>query len=122
MGSSFLKYNIPYDEYLYSVTSNKSDNLILCILDIQTLGGHILPALLFVLQVYPIYKLFSLTANCSHLLKNLFRVIALLIFVIIAIAAQESYTYLYFYTSYIVCSSDFCLYMVYSVFNLSQLH
>jgi len=96
--SSFLKCNIPYEECRCSIISNKLKKSIECITNIQTMTAHILPVISCVLQLYLIYELFSVTGNYSHILRDIFWIIGLFIFIIIAIFTQGN-TCLYFKTS-----------------------
>jgi len=108
---SLLQCNISYDECRCSATSNKFNNSKNCITNIQAMSGHILPPLSFVLQIYIIYKLFSLTGNLSRIQTNLFWFAALLVFMITAVTAQGN-SCLHFYTSEIALYSDFLLFLV----------
>lgn len=92
---------IPFDECRCSVLSNKSDKSIKCITDTQAMAGHILPLLLYVLQLYFIYKLVSITGKYSYILTDIFWIIVLFIFVVIAIDVQGS-SCLHLYTDIVV--------------------
>ena len=98
LNSSSLQCNIPYEECRCSVIQNKSNNAIECITDIQTMTAHISAIVSSVLQLYIIYELFPFIGKYSHILKIVFWVIALFVFIIIAIALHGS-TCLYYNTS-----------------------
>jgi len=84
--------------------SNKSDKSIKCIPDIQAMTGHILPLLSYALQLYVISKLFYFTGNYSHILTDIFWIIALFVFVIIAIGVHGS-SCLHSNTSFTIAST-----------------
>jgi hypothetical protein len=93
--------DIPYDNCRCSVISNKPNESIKCITDLVAITGHLLPLVSYALQIYGISTLFSFTGYYSQLLTDIFWVIALFVFVIIAIGAHGS-SCLHFYTSFII--------------------
>lgn len=95
--SSFLQCNIPYEECQCSVISNKFNNTIECITNIQATFAHIWPLVAYILQIYVIYNL-PFIKKYTHILKDIFWIIAFVIFIIIAIGAVGS-TCLYYKTS-----------------------
>jgi hypothetical protein len=109
--STLLQCNISYDECRCSVISNKFNNSIKCITNIQAMIGPMLPPVSFVLQIYLIYKLISLAGNLRRIQKNLFWFAALIVFIITAVTAQGS-SCLYSYTSDTACFSGFFLFVV----------
>ena len=109
--NSSLQCNIPYEECRCSVISNKSNNAIECITDIQAMTAHISPLVSYVLQLYIIYELFLFKGKYSHILTNIFWVIVLFVFIIIAIAAHGS-TCLYNNTSVTLTASGYLLLVI----------
>ncbi len=99
---SRLLRNIPYDDCRCSVLSNQSNNSIKCVDDIQAMAAHILPLVSYLLQLYLIYELFSFTGNYSHILTDIFWIVALFVFVIIGIGVHGS-SRLHSYTTSVIC-------------------
>ncbi len=93
--------SIPYDDCRCSVLLNKSDESIKCITDTAAMAGRLLPLVSYALQIYGISTLFSFTGYYSQLLTDIFWIIALFIFVVIAIGVHGS-SCLHFYTSFII--------------------
>jgi hypothetical protein len=108
LSSVFLKCSIPYDKYRCSVLSNRSDNSIKCITEVQAMTGHILPLVSYWLQLYLIYDFFSFADVYNYNLTEVFWTAFYVIFVIIAIAVHGS-SCLHFYTCMIICSTGVCL-------------
>jgi hypothetical protein len=94
--------NIPYDEYHCSILSNKTSNSIRCIIDTEAMTAHILPLVSYVLQLYLIYELVSFTGKYSHILTDMFWIVALVIFIIIAIGVHGSSCF-HSVTSVVIC-------------------
>jgi hypothetical protein len=86
-----------------------SDSSMKCITDVEAMTGHILPLVAYALQIYLISQLFSFTGKYSHILTDIFWVVALLVFIMIAIAFHGSGC-LYLYTWFIMCLTDFLLF------------
>lgn len=101
LSSILLQCSIPYDECRCSVLSNKFNSSIKCITDVEAMIGHILPLVPYALQLYLLQKLFSFTGNYSHILTDIFWLVALFVLVIIAICVHGS-SCLYYYTSFII--------------------
>ena len=93
----FFLCKIPFDDCRCSVLSKTADKSMDCITDTQAMAGHVLPLLSYVLQLYLIYKLVSITGKYSYILTEVFWVTALFIFVIITVAIQGG-SCLHFYT------------------------
>lgn len=108
LSTVFLKCNIPYDNYRCSVFSNRSDNPIKCVTNIQAMAGHILPLVSYALQIYLIQELFPLTNIHNYDCNDLFWFTAVFMLAIIAIAVHGS-SCLHFYTCMIICSTGLCL-------------
>jgi hypothetical protein len=72
------------------------------------MAADISPLVLYLLQLYIIYVLFSFTGKYSHILTDIFWVVALVVFVIIAIATHGS-SCLHFNTIFIVSVTGFPL-------------
>jgi hypothetical protein len=95
--ATFLSCNTPYDDSRCSVQSaiqsaNRNDSKD-CLTDFEAMIGHILPLVLFVMQVCLTRELFALSGNYSDILGNILWLITLFIFVIIAIAVHGSTCY-----------------------------
>jgi hypothetical protein len=105
---SFLKCNIHYEKFEGSVISNKSNNLIECTVDIQARVAHILPPISYMLQLHTIYDLCSFRGEWRYILRSISWIIALFIFIIIAIGTHGT-TCLYYHTTQIVCISGLFL-------------
>ena len=86
--SSSLQCDIPYEECRCSVTPHKYSNAIQCITDNQAMAAAISSLVSYLLQLYIICVLFSFTGKYSHTLTDIFWVIALLVFIIIAIGVH----------------------------------
>ncbi len=112
--------DIPYDNCRCSVISNKSNESIKCITDIAAMAGHLLPLVSYALQIYGISTLFSFTGYYSQLLTDIFWIIALFVFVIIAIAVHGS-SCLHYYTSLII-AVDGMLMTFFLVFLVKRSH
>ena len=97
-----LMRDIPYDECRCSILSINFNNSIDCITDIQAMTGHIAPLLFYVLHLYLIYELFSCTGKYSRIIKDIFWIVALFIFVIVAIGVHGS-SHLNFEITRVVC-------------------
>jgi hypothetical protein len=108
LSSVFLKCSIPYEKYRCSVLSNRSDNSIKCITDVQAMIGHILPLVSYLLQLYLIREFFSFADIYNYNLTEIYWIPFFVIFVIIAIAVHGS-SCLHFYTCIIICSTGVCL-------------
>jgi hypothetical protein len=108
LSSVFFKCSIPYDKYRCSVLSNRSNNSIKCITDVQAMTGHILPLVSYVLQLYLIQEYFSFADIYNYNFTDVFWITVLVIFAIIAIAVHGS-SCLHFYTCMIICSTGVCL-------------
>lgn len=108
---SRLSCTIPHDECRCSITSNKFNSSKNCITDIQAMKGPILVPLSFVLQIYLIYELLSLTGKLSRTLRDLFLISALLVYIISAFTMQRNIC-LYFYTSETAVYPGFFLFFV----------
>ena len=52
--------------------------------------GHVLPLVLYVLQLYFIYEFVSFTGKYKHILTDISRIIALFVFIVIAIGVHGS--------------------------------
>lgn len=112
LNTSLLQWDISYDECRCSVTSNKSNSSIQCITDVHDMAGHILPVVSFLLQLYITYEIFIFTGNYRHILRDIFWIIAVFVFIIIAMGACGS-SRLYHYTSLIGCVTGFFLFCIF---------
>jgi hypothetical protein len=81
---------VPFDDCRCSVLSNKFNTSIKCITDVAAMAGHILPLVSYAFQLYFISKIFSFKGTHSHILTDIFWVVALFVFIIIAIGVHGS--------------------------------
>lgn len=101
--------DIPYNECLCSVLSNKSQNSEKCVPYNQLAVSRVLPLISFFLQIILIQQLFSFNAECSCLMSNILWASALLIFIGMAISIYSSSCYharitgILLYTGGLVC-------------------
>lgn len=82
--------SIPYDDCRCSILSNRTDITGVCLTELETITGHICPLIIYVLQMYLIYNLVSFKGKYGHIFADICWIIALVIFIIIAIAAHGS--------------------------------
>jgi hypothetical protein len=82
--------SIPYDQCRCSVLSNRSGFTKECIPDVEAMAGHIVPLVIYAQVLYLFYKLVSFTGKYRHIFTDIFWIIALVIFVILAIAVHGS--------------------------------
>lgn len=99
--------DVPFDDCRCSMLSNKSETSIKCITDAQAMNAHIIPLISYVVHLYIIYKCSSITGKYSRILTDLFWVIALAVFVVIAIAVHGSSCIHYYTTAVLSLSSVF---------------
>ena len=113
---------IPYDDCRCSVLSNKSNESIKCITDTAAIATRLLPLVSYILQIYGISTIFSFMGYYRNLLTDIFWLVALFIFVIIAICVYGS-TCLHYYTSLAVALIGLSvgLYFIYLI-KLSHKH
>jgi hypothetical protein len=81
---------IPFDECRCSILSHKLNTSTKCITDVTAMTGHILPLISYALQLHIISKFFSLKGIHSHILTDVFWVIALFAFIVAAIGVHGS--------------------------------
>jgi hypothetical protein len=117
--TSLLECNIPYEECQCSVISNKFNNNIECVTDIQTMIAHISPLASYILQIYIINNLFSFKEKLNNIIRYVFWIVTLFIFIIISISAYES-TCLYYNTSEFLLYSGTFLYAIFVCLFISS--
>lgn len=88
--SSVLQCPISYDKCLCSVTSNRFNNSRDCINIVHEMIGRILPPLTFIMEIYIIYQLFSLTGTFSYVLRSLLWIIVFLVVAFITTVAYDN--------------------------------
>jgi hypothetical protein len=103
--------SIPYDQCRCSVSSNRSGFTRECITDVEAMAGHILPLVVYAQELYLFYNLVSFTGKYSHIFTDIFWIIALVIFVILAIAVHGSSCF-HYYTIFIMSTTGLSLAMV----------
>lgn len=82
--------HIPFDNCRCSLMTNTTNSTVECISDVLATAGHILPLVSYILQIYTISILFSFTGYRSELFTDMFWVITLVAFIIIAIVVRGS--------------------------------
>jgi hypothetical protein len=98
----------PYDDYRCSVLSMTPNISNYCLNDVQITSMRLLPLLLFVLELYLIHELFSLSEDCVRFFLYAFGVTAVFIFGVITIViyhntcAQQYVTVFLFWMSMIL--------------------
>jgi hypothetical protein len=78
--------DLPYEDCLCSVLSNKSDNSEKCISYHQLAGSRILPLISFFLQIFLVRELFSFSTYCPRFISSALWTTSLLSFIGIAIS------------------------------------
>jgi hypothetical protein len=118
LSSILLQCTIPYDECRCSVLSNRSDSSIKCITDVEAMTGHVLPLVLYALQLYLIREFFSFKGSYGFIFTDIFRITAFGVFVTIATMAHGS-SCPHFYTCVTICSTGICLsgFIFYKIFH-----
>jgi hypothetical protein len=79
--SPFLYCDLPYDDCLCSILSNKSHSSEKCITHIQLVGSRILPFISFFLQICLVRELFSLSGDHRRVIIYALWIVPLFIFV-----------------------------------------
>lgn len=103
--------SISYDQCRCAGSSNKFGLREECITDVEAMAGHVLPLIIYGQALYLFYNLVSFTGKYRHILTDIFWIIALVIFVIIAIAVHGSSCSQY-YTAFIISITGVLLGMV----------
>ena len=94
--------SIPYDQCRCSFSSNRSSGFTKeCITDAEAMAGHVLPLVVYAEVLYLFYNLVSFTGKYRHIFTDIFWIIALVIFVILAVAVHGS-SCLHYYTIFII--------------------
>jgi len=91
--SSLYFCDLPYDDCLCSVLTNKSENLDNCISYYQLAGSRLLPLISFFLQIFLVRELFSFSADCPHFIRNALWTISLFIFIGMIISIYRNSCY-----------------------------
>ena len=97
----FAMCNISFDECLCPLPSHLSKDGVKCMSGVLIKTTHVVPLLSYVLQICAIHAYFTLFGNYSNVLRRTLWLVALLIFVFVAIGAQDSRC-LYHYTSIVM--------------------
>jgi hypothetical protein len=121
LSSVLLQCSIPYDECRCSVLSNRSDSSIKCITDVEAMTGHVLPLVLYGLQLYLIREFFSFKGSYAFIFIDIFRITAFGVFAEIATMAHGSSCF-HFYTCVTICSTGICLsgFIFYQIFHTDR--
>jgi len=85
--------NISYDDSRCSLQPTNYNNSKVCLTDVDAMAGHILPLVLFVMEVCLIQDLFVLSGKYSHILVNILWLVFFFTFIIIAIAVHGGTCY-----------------------------
>jgi hypothetical protein len=97
----FAMCNISFDECLCPLPSHLSTHGVKCMSGVLIKAIHVVPLFSYVLQVCAIHAYFSLDGIYSNVLRRTLWLVALLIFMFVAIGAQDSRC-LYDYTSIVL--------------------
>jgi hypothetical protein len=97
----FALCNISFDECLCPLPSHLSTHGVKCMSSVLIKAIHVVPLFSYVLQVCAIHAYFSLDGIYSNVLRRTLWLVALLIFMFVAIGAQDSRC-LYDYTSIVL--------------------
>lgn len=93
--------SIPYDQCRCAGALGRFRFREKCISDGEAIAGHVMPLIIYAQALYLCYKLVSFTGKYRHILTDMFWIIALLIFTMIAIAVHGSSCF-YYYTATII--------------------
>jgi len=74
-----------YDQCLCSNQLNNSSNLTDCVSHIELIASRISPSIIFILECFLVWKLFSFNANCSRVFVRILWILSILILVGITI-------------------------------------
>jgi hypothetical protein len=108
--SSLLYCDLPYDDCLCSVLSNKSNISEKCITYVQLEGSRILPFISFFAQICLIRELFSLSGNYRRVIIYVLWIVSILIFVGIKIGIYWSACYhVYITAALYLTGASLCL-------------
>lgn len=88
LNHSLSQCSNPPEECRCSFSSNKFNNSVECITDIQAISSHILPPISFLLQLYVMYELLSSTDDYTHIFLTTLWFVAFFILTIIAIGTH----------------------------------
>jgi len=91
--SPFLYCELPYDDCLCSILSNKSHISEKCITRIQLVGSRVLPFISFFLQICLVRELFSLSGDHRHVIIYALWIVSVFIFVGMTIGIHWSACY-----------------------------
>ena len=65
--------------------SDSSNSSIQCVPDIEMMVTHVLPLVIYVLELYFVYQMFSFTGNYKHMLTDIFWAASMFIFIYLLI-------------------------------------
>lgn len=121
LSSVLLQCSIPYDECRCSILSNRSDSSIKCITDVEAMAGHVLPLVLYILQLYLIRQFFSLKGSNRFIYIDIFRITIFGVFIIVATTTHES-SCPRFYTCVTIFLTGICLsgFIFYQIFHTDR--
>ena len=97
----FAMCNISFDECLCPLPSHLSTHGVKCMSGVLIKTLHVVPLVSYVLQICAIHAYFTLLGTYSNVLRRTLWLVALLIFMFVAIGAQDSRC-LYDYTSIVM--------------------
>jgi hypothetical protein len=113
---SLFYCDVPYDDCLCPVLSNKSENSENCITNVQLVGSRILPAIVFFLQMCLIRELFSLSGDHRHVIIYALWIASMFTFVGMIISIYWNSCY-HAYIALTLCSTGGLLWFL-SLHNL----
>lgn len=70
--------------------SDSSNSSIQCVPDIKMMVTHVLPLVIYVLELYFVYQMFSFTGNYKHMLTDIFWAASMFIFIFLLIGIHGS--------------------------------
>jgi hypothetical protein len=112
----FYYCDLPYDDCLCSVLSNKSDTSDGCITYFQLVGSRILPLVSFLLQIYLIRELFSFSAGRPRVIIYALWITSIFIFIGMTISIYWNSCYqAYISGSLLVTGASLCMLSMHNV-------
>ena len=107
---------ISYEDCRCSSSSNKSNSSRHCITDMEAMAAHILPMVSYLLQLYIISKVFWVTGKYRHIITEILRIAAFLIFIFISVVDHRS-SCLHEFTSIIISGTGSLLFLFITSFT-----
>ena len=108
----FAMCNISFDECLCPLPSHLSTHGVKCMSGALIRTMHVVPLLAYVLQICTIHAYFTIVGTYSNVLRRILWLVALLIFMFVAIGAQDGRC-LYVYTSMVLTVTSGVVYIAF---------